>query len=198
MKWKICLVDDHAVVRSGLKSLIKNIEYAECNWEFQDGEELINLIHQGIIPDIIVLDLSMPKTDGQTTIEFLNKQNLLDRLIILSFDISSNDLLRYREMGISWILSKSVNAQEIQNAIENLIFQQSANTPILNNIHITPRELQFIRLICCEEEYTYEQIADIMGVHVRTVDSFRKSLFQKLKIKSKTGLVLYALKNNLN
>ena len=198
MKWKICLVDDHAVVRSGLKSLIKNIEYAECTWEFQDGEELINLIHQGIIPDIIVLDLSMPKTDGHTTIEFLNKENLLDRLIILSFDISSNDLLHYREMGISWILSKSVNAQEIQNAIEHLIFQQSANTPILNNIHITPRELQFIRLICSEEEYTYEQIADIMGVHVRTVDSFRKSLFQKLKIKSKTGLVLYALKNNLN
>lgn len=197
MKWKICLVDDHAVVRSGLKSLIKNIEYAECTWEFQDGEELINLIHQGIIPDIIVLDLSMPETDGQTTIEFLNKENLLDRLIILSFDIDPNDRSTYQSMGIPWILSKSVNAQEIQNAIENLIFQQSSNTPAIHNTNITPRELEFIRLICNEEEYTYEQIADIMGVHVRTVDSFRKSLFQKLKIKSKTGLVLYALKNNL-
>jgi DNA-binding NarL/FixJ family response regulator len=198
MKWKICLVDDHAVVRSGLKSLVKNIEYAECAWEFQDGQELIDLIKKGEIPDFIILDLSMPITNGDTTIEFLAQENLLDRLIILSFDINPNDLYRYKSMGIPYIFSKSVNAHEIQNAIENLIFQQSSDTPIINNINITPRELEFIRLICKEEEYTYEQIADIMGVHVRTIDSFRKSLFLKLKIKSKTGLVLYALKNNLN
>jgi two-component system invasion response regulator UvrY len=59
------------------------------------------------------------------------------------------------------------------------------------------RELEFLRLICDEEEFTYEQIAEIMGVHVRTVDSFRKSLFQKLQKRSKSGLVLYAIKNGL-
>jgi DNA-binding CsgD family transcriptional regulator len=61
---------------------------------------------------------------------------------------------------------------------------------------ISEREMVFLFFLCSEEEYTYEQIADKMKIHVRTVDGFRKSLFQKLSIKSKTGLVMLAIRNN--
>jgi DNA-binding CsgD family transcriptional regulator len=59
---------------------------------------------------------------------------------------------------------------------------------------ITPRELDFLRLVCSEQELTYDQIAESMGVHRRTVDHFRQALFDKLHIKSKTGLVLFAMR----
>ena len=63
---------------------------------------------------------------------------------------------------------------------------------------ITPREKEFLRYICNDNEYTYDQIAYFMNVHVRTIDGFRKSLFHKLSIKSKTGLVMFAMRNGLN
>jgi DNA-binding CsgD family transcriptional regulator len=62
---------------------------------------------------------------------------------------------------------------------------------------ISPREMELMRLICNDREYTYQEIAHIMSIHVRTVDGFRKSLFSKLNMKSKTGLVMFAIKNKL-
>ena len=63
--------------------------------------------------------------------------------------------------------------------------------------HLTDRELQFLKLVCHEDEYTYNQIADIMEVGRRTVDNFRESIFDKFGIKSKTGLVLFAIKQGI-
>ena len=62
---------------------------------------------------------------------------------------------------------------------------------------ITAREIDFLRLVCDEAEYTYEQIADKLGVSRRTIDGYRESLFAKFDIKSKTGLVLFSIRNNI-
>ena len=70
------------------------------------------------------------------------------------------------------------------------------NDPVYLRSMITAREMVFLRYLCNEEEYTYDQIADLMKIHVRTVDGFRKSLFQKLNVRSKTGLVMLAIRNN--
>ncbi len=193
---KVCLVDDHEVVRSGLKSLIDQLPEVHCFWEFDNGEELCQLIDQNTIPDIIILDLSLPKKNGREIIEYLLNSNLTHRIIILSFHITEEDLQYFQDIGIKWILSKTETSQTIQNTIKKVIDDlkgiNSESTKIPN---ITPRELQFLELICDESEFTYDQIAEVMGVHIRTIDSFRKSLFQKLNIKSKTGLVLYWIKN---
>lgn len=193
---KVCLVDDHEVVRSGLKSLIDQLPEAHCFWEFDNGEELCQLIDLNTIPDIIILDLSLPQKNGREIIEYLLNSNLTHRIIILSFHITEDDLQYFQDIGIKWILSKTESSQTIQNTIKKVIDDlkgiNSESTKIPN---ITPRELQFLELICDESEFTYDQIAELMGVHIRTIDSFRKSLFQKLNIKSKTGLVLYWIKN---
>ena len=201
MKSKVCIVDDHAVVRKGLKALINSFPNTHCEWELPDGASLISLIESGTIPDIIILDISMPLLSGWQTVEQLKSFNVQQKIIILTYNGYNENKDCFINSGVAAFLNKDASVQEIQDTIEDVILLQDTATFTPKTEPLSPkissRELEFLRLICDEEEFTYEQIAEIMGVHVRTVDSFRKSLFQKLQKRSKSGLVLYAIKNGL-
>ncbi len=197
VKLKVCIVDDHAVVRSGLKSLINSLPEIECGWELENGSELLHLINQRILPDIIILDSSMPVMSGIDLLNNLANHPIIERVIFLTYQISKEEKEKIESLGVKKIISKSANAEEIIQALQYFIERDTDIKIKKNRPNITNRELEFIQLICHDQEYTYDQIAEIMGVHNRTIDSFRKSLFQKLQIKSKSGLVLYAIKNGL-
>lgn len=199
MKLKVCIVDDHAVVRSGVASLLQTFPELECLWEFENGQQLIDLIDQGHFPDIIILDSSMPVMSGIDTLHHLANHPILENIILLSYGINSEKIQVLKSLGVSQVISKSANADDIIKAVKFHI-ENNKNIEWQNHKkpNITNRELEFLKLICDEREFTYDQIAELMGVHNRTIDSFRKSLFQKLQIKSKSGLVLYAIKNGLN
>jgi len=201
MKYQVCIVDDHAVVRSGLKALINSFANTMCQWELSDGSELVQLVQQNIIPDIIILDITMSTLSGWQTIQMLKPYNIQKNVIILTYNSYNENIQQFIESDVAAFLSKDASIQEIQATIDDVIFQKAPKNQIVedktNHPKISGRELEFLKLICDEHEYTYEQISEIMGVHIRTVDSFRKSLFQKLEKKSKSGLVLYAIKNGL-
>ena len=201
MKYQVCIVDDHAVVRSGLKALINSFPNTVCKWELSDGSELVELVKQNIYPDIIILDITMTKLSGWKTIQELRPFNIQKNIILLTYNSYNENIQQFIDSDVAAFLSKDASVQEIQATIEDVIFHKKAeNVPQPENSNqpkITGRELEFLQLICDEKEYTYEQISEIMGVHIRTVDSFRKSLFQKLQKKSKSGLVIYAIKNGL-
>jgi two-component system invasion response regulator UvrY len=201
MKYQVCIVDDHAVVRSGLKALINSFANTICQWELSDGSELVQLVQQNIIPDIIILDITMSTLSGWQTIQVLKPYNIQKNIIILTYNSYNENIQQFIESDVAAFLSKDASIQEIQATIDDVIFQKAPKNQIIedknNHPKISGRELEFLKLICDEHEYTYEQISEIMGVHIRTVDSFRKSLFQKLEKKSKSGLVLYAIKNGL-
>ena len=201
MKYQVCIVDDHAVVRSGLKALINSFANTVCQWELSDGSELVQLVQQNIIPDIIILDITMSTLSGWQTIQMLKPYNIQKNIIILTYNSYNENIQQFIESDVAAFLSKDASIQEIQATIDDVIFQKTPKNQIIedknNHPKISGRELEFLKLICDEREYTYEQISEIMGVHIRTVDSFRKSLFQKLEKKSKSGLVLYAIKNGL-
>jgi DNA-binding NarL/FixJ family response regulator len=97
-------------------------------------------------------------------------------------------------------LSNAITPEDLKRTLYSLPLKKLSCTLTTDAYHlkkrISEREMIFLSHLCSEEEYTYEQIADKMSVHVRTVDGFRKSLFQKLSIKSKTGLVMLAIRNN--
>jgi DNA-binding CsgD family transcriptional regulator len=98
------------------------------------------------------------------------------------------------------VIQKSDSTESLKQAIADAVpalLQLKSDMDVLIN-RITPREMEFLRFICNDNEYTYDQIAHFMNVHVRTIDGFRKSLFQKLSVKSKTGLVIFAMRNGLN
>ncbi len=213
-KAAITLVDDHIVVRSGLRSLIEVLgDYAVVD-EYSNGAQLIKALETGKTkPDIIIMDLEMPLMNGEDTMRWLQKNMPEQKVLMLTWDSDERKIIQLFRLGVRGYLIKSCTADVLQKAIDDTYnagyyHSELLQTAILNqsmaeqqdrevSAKITERELQFLKLVCDKEEYTYDKIAELMQVHRRTVDGYRESLFDKFDLRSKTGLVMFAIKHRL-
>jgi DNA-binding NarL/FixJ family response regulator len=214
----IVLVDDHVVVRNGLAELIEIMGLYQVSGQYSNGQELIDaLTAGGRAPDLILMDLTMPVLDGEQTVKRLKELGFEVPVLILTLNTDEATILRLYRLGIRGYLSKDCTAAGLREAIEDVLKRGYHHSDTLQRAlmagepdedskapereaiikKLTPRELQFLRLVCNEEEYTYEQMAGAMGVSRRTVDGYRESVFDKFGIRSKTGLVLFATRHNL-
>ncbi|RVU01428.1 response regulator transcription factor [Mucilaginibacter limnophilus] len=204
---KIALVDDHRLFRSGIVSLISNFKGYSILFEASDGEDLIRKISPKNKPDIILLDINMPGMDGISTAQWLRNNYPEVCVIVLSMFEDAEKVLAMVRIGVKGYLLKDAEPQEFENALKrvaggevyypefvtrHLINSFNESTP---DIKLNGRELEFLRL--AGTELTYKEIADQMCVSARTVDGYRDQLFEKLQIKSRVGLVLYAIKNKM-
>ncbi len=204
---QIALVDDHKLFRSGIASLITQFEGFNILFEAAHGLELIEKIAGGSLPDVVLLDIKMPEMDGFTTTEWLKKHHPQIKVIILSMFHDAEKVLAMVKLGVQGYLLKDAEPAEFEEALIKVsggeIFYPSFVTKHLvadynkpaENIKLNNRELEFLCLAATE--LTYKEIADKMCVSVRTVDGYRDQLFDKLHIKSRVGLALYAVKNDL-
>ena len=211
----IVLVDDHVVVRSGLRELIEKLGPYKIQHEFDDGESLFKDLPFKGAPDLIILDLNLPGMKGEAVMKELKaKQNKIP-VLILTLNRDEDVIVRLFRAGVRGYLPKDCTATELRMALEEIFktgyfhneflemslrneglpTKKTEQEKILEKL--SPREKEFLRLVCHEKEYTYDQIGDLMGVHHRTVDGYRESIFEKFGIKSKTGLVLFVLKHKL-
>ena len=207
----IYLVDDHPIVRNGLKALIEKMGAYTVIQQFDNGQELLEQLPFEDGPDIIIMDLTMPVMDGLETVTELKKREIATPVIILTLETTEKKIIELFRLGIRGYLPKSCTADVLKKAIDDVLntgyyhneMLMKALTTDNNNVkeekdqvqeHITEREKTFLQLVCDEKELTYEQIADRMGVSRRTVDGYREAIFEKFNIKSKTGLVLFAIK----
>lgn len=210
----IVLVDDHVVVRSGLRSLIEVLGNYKVTNEFSNGEQFVKALEAGQVnPDIAIIDLEMPVMGGEDTMRWLNKNRPQQKALTLTWDADEKKIIELFRLGVRGYLLKSCTADVLKKAIEDTFYSgyyhsELLQTAILKNAisveeaqdineRISDRERDFLQLVCDKEEYTYDQIANIMQVHRRTVDGYRESLFEKFKIKSKTGLVMFAIKHEV-
>jgi two-component system invasion response regulator UvrY len=196
---KISIVDDHSVVRSGLSALINSWNGMRVVHEFESGEDFLTSIKQDKHSDVIILDNHLKGITGEQTFLNMQKLGVFLPVILLTAEDSQEMLDRLLDIGLFSVESKTIKPeilkQRIIQASEKVIQENKPMDSLIEKI--SPREMELIRLICNDREYTYQEIAHIMSVHVRTVDGFRKSLFSKLNMKSKTGLVMFAIKNKL-
>jgi DNA-binding NarL/FixJ family response regulator len=205
---QIALVDDHRLFRSGIASLIAGFNRYDILFEAGNGKELIEKITAGFIPDIILLDINMPVMDGIASAQWLKKFHPSIKTIILSMFEDAEKVLTMVKMGVKGYLLKDAEPHEFENALikvaaGDMYYPDFVTRHLLNNfnedksaqIKLNPREIEFLRLT--STELTYKEIADTMCISVRTVDSYRDQLFEKLQIKSRVGLVLYSIKNKL-
>lgn len=206
----IFLVDDHAVVRNGLKMLIERMGNYKVVAEYDNGQELMDDIDNRQLPDIIVLDISMPIMDGKETVAALNTKGIKTPILILTLETTEQTIIDLFRKGIRGYLPKSSKANVLKAAIDDIVNTGYYHNEMLIKAltsdgaakdekedildQITDRERTFLQLVCAPEELTYEQIANEMNVSRRTVDGYREALFEKFSLKSKTGLVLFALK----
>jgi DNA-binding NarL/FixJ family response regulator len=204
---QIALVDDHKLFRSGMAALVTNFKRYNILFESANGQELVNTINSGTIPDIVLLDISMPVMDGVEAAQWLRAKHPAVRIIILSMFEDAEKVLLMVKMGVKGYLLKDSEPYEVEQALlkvseGDLYYPEFVTRHLitnfnskLENIRLNPREIEFLRLT--GTELTYKEIAETMNISVRTVDSYRDQLFEKLQIKSRVGLVLYSIKNKL-
>lgn len=202
------------MVREGLAATIDAFDDYAVVLQAAHGQELIGALKDRPDPAIAIVDLHMPVMDGYATIAWLRAHRPAVLPLALTFDASDEALVRAIRAGARGFLGKNARSALLKHALDSLMrtgyFQPSeAQLELLDRSgvrtrwererdgileRITPRELEFLKLVCDPEEHTYERIAVLMGVQPRSVENHRVSLFEKFHIKSKAGLVLFAYK----
>ena len=210
----IALIDDHTLVRKGLVELINGIGGYRVVLQAANGRDYQQQVSGGPQVDIAIVDLNMPVMDGYETIAWITAECPETRALALTFEANDDNVIKAMRNGARGFVLKDIEPTELKTALDQIATtgyyhtdlvhqslmtnfdkktgQERAQAKILGQI--TPRELEFLKLVCGPDEPTYEQIGDRMEVHRRTVDGYREGLFEKFGIKSKTGLVLFALK----
>jgi DNA-binding NarL/FixJ family response regulator len=204
---RIALVDDHRLFRSGIASLINNFDRYTIIFEAGNGEEMIRKITPKLKPHIILLDINMPKMDGIATAKWLRSNYPEIDIIVLSMFEDAEKVLTMVRMGVMGYILKDAEPHEFEDALlhvsqHELYYPEFVTKHLVDSINtdfnitkLNSREIEFLKL--AGTELTYKEIADQMCISSRTVDGYRDQLFEKLQIKSRIGLVLYAIKNKL-
>lgn len=211
MATRILIADDHTIVRTGLRALIKAEPGMDLVGEAAGGEPALLLARQ-LVPDVLVLDLSMPDLDGiQVTRRLLQEQPQIKVLILTVHEDEA--LLReaIRAGAAGYILKQAAEAELISaiNAVQRgeiyvhprmirALLEPGRQAPAssLNPVEIlTPRETDVLKYIV--QGYTNRQIADELKLSPRTVEGHRANLMEKLSLHSRVELVRYARENGL-
>jgi DNA-binding NarL/FixJ family response regulator len=204
---QIALVDDHRLFRSGIVQLVNNFHRYSVLFEAGDGEEMIKKLNTKLKPEIILLDINMPKMDGISTAKWLRNNHPDIKILVLSMFEDAEKVLTMVRMGVKGYLIKDSEPSEFEDALlkvshNDLYYPEFVTRHLVHNINIdytlaklNSREIEFLKLAATE--HTYKEIAEQMCISSRTVDGYRDQLFEKLQIKSRIGLVLYAIKNKM-
>ncbi len=203
----IALVDDHRLFRSGIASLIETFPAYRVIFEAGSGEEFIDRVGPGLRPDIVLLDLNMPGMNGIETSEWIRSNYPDMKVIAVSMIEEAGQVLAMIRTGIKAYLLKDSAPDEFRQALDAVaanevyfpaaVSKHMANSfaAIPDDVQLNPRELEFLKLIA--SDMTYREIADIMCLSSRTIDGYRDKLFEKLNVKSRSGLVIYAIKKKI-
>lgn len=212
---KIGLVDDYDLLREGLASLINRTNEFRVVLQAENGIDLQNkLALPNIeIPDIILLDVTMPEMDGFATAEWLTKHHKTIKIIALSVTDGEFAIIRMIRNGARGYLLKNVQKEVLLHALKQVMnvgyFQNELTKRELISpngkdgyfdIHtaisaISQRELEYLGYIATD--MSHREIAEAMKLSNRTIDSYRDSLFIKLNVKTRVSLVVFAINNGL-
>ena len=213
MMRKIALVDDHTLLRRGLANLVEDHGHIVV-FEARNGKEMIQLLSPATMPDIILLDIHMPVMDGYETAAWLKAHHPDVKVLALSMYDDETSVIRMIKNGARGYILKDSDPSELKNALHALetkdyyhsemvsarlvhTLNQTNNqgAALTKTLGLNDRELEFLKLACTE--LTYKEIAEKMFLSPRTIDGYRDALFEKLEIKTRVGLVLFAIKNGI-
>ncbi|HKO81554.1 MAG TPA: response regulator transcription factor [Chitinophagaceae bacterium] len=211
---RIALVDDHALLRNGLASLIQSFEGYTVLFQADNGKDFIQQLKTNPVPDIILLDITMPEMNGFETAAWIKKNAPSIRILVLSMMDNDEVVISMLKSGAVGYILKDSKPAVFKQALDNIrdtgfFMNELVSNKMLNFLsheeskgkemsaisQLSPRELTFLQYAC--SEMTYKDIAVAMQVSPRTVDGYRDELLKKLNLQSRVGLVLFAIKNGL-
>ena len=210
MKHSIVIVDDHILIAKAISGIMANFEQFEVLYECGNGKELQEkLTNKKNVPDIILLDISMPVMDGFETAKWLKETYPEVLIMALSMQDDEQSLIRMIKNGAKGYLLKNAHPTELEHALNTLVKNKyyypdwatnkvfaslSHDAPIGSMaVVISDREREFLKYAITE--MNYKEISEKMFCSPRTVENYRDSLFEKLELKTRVGLAVYAMKN---
>lgn len=210
-KITVAIADDHALLRTALARLVNSFEEYSVLFEAGNGKELKARVQQHVIPDIVMLDVNMPEMDGFETAQWLNKNHPQIKILALSMLSDEKTIIKMFRVGAKGYLLKNTDPDELKAALKTLVdknfyLSDYVSEKLVSGLNfdsdreekeivLNEKEREFLRLSC--SELSYKEIAAQMFLSVRTIDDYRASLFNKLKVHSRVGLVMYAIKNGI-
>lgn len=207
---RVALADDHNIVRDGFVAIFREDKEFEVVADAPNGKELMRLLEAVYPPaDVCMLDVNMPHMNGYETLIALKEKYPKTRVLILTQLEHEYIVVKMLMAGASGYMLKTVEKSELKRAIKVILNHPFYGNDLVNgklismvtkgeeytkNI-LTEREQVFLKFCC--SDLAYKEIADKMGISERTAAFYRQQLFDKLDVKSRTGLALYALKLGL-
>jgi two-component system, NarL family, invasion response regulator UvrY len=208
---QLALVDDHVLLRNGLAGLVKNLGH-NVLFEASNGFDFIDHLQPKSLPQVVLMDINMPEKDGYETTLWLKNNYPTVKVLALSMYDNENAIIRMIRNGAKGYILKDSDPAELKSAIDALMdkgfyYSELVSGKLVNAINkiddadvnalikLNEKETTFLKLTCTE--LTYKDIADKMCVSPRTVDGYRDNLFTKLHLKTRVGLVIYAIKNGI-
>jgi DNA-binding NarL/FixJ family response regulator len=206
-KINVAIVDDHTLFRNGVAALMSEFEELNVVFEAENGEQMQRLLAKHSLPQVILMDINMPVIDGYAATKWIKEKYPRIKVLALSMFEDDKAVIRMIKSGASGYVLKESKPKELLEAIKiinekGVYINEMVSGKLLRSVsdkeavpEFSKKELEFLKLCC--SELTYKEIADQMCVSPRTVDNYREALFLKLNIKSRTGLVLYAIQNEI-
>ncbi|HEY0665306.1 MAG TPA: response regulator transcription factor [Gallionella sp.] len=206
---RVFIVDDHSVVRQGLKRILDEADDIECAGEAGSGDEALNKIRK-IKWNVMLLDISMPDKNGGEVLKLVLNANRDARVLILSMYEEDQYAVRLMKAGASGYLTKDVAPEQLLDAIRKVadgkkyispalaeLLLQECSTDTSRPLHATlsDREYHVMKLIGSGKQVS--EIAAMLSLSVKTVSTYRTHILAKMKLKNNAEITLYALRNGL-
>jgi DNA-binding NarL/FixJ family response regulator len=204
-KYKILIADDHAMVRDGVKNLVKQNKDYTVVGEASSGKEALDQ-YETLKPDLLILDISMPDMNGMDVSKEILSQDPTANILILSMYDDDDYISRCLEFGVKGYVVKNESSSELDYAIKSILqgknyFSRQAQDVIFKKysqnvskkkqredlIKLTNREIEIIKLIA--EGLTSQEMADKLFISPRTVETHRANLMKKVGVKNAIELV---------
>ncbi|MDD2056189.1 response regulator transcription factor [Pseudomonas sp. GD03860] len=214
MTCKLLLVDDHSLIRAGVRALVSDIPGYTVIGEGDDGSQVVELVEQ-LDPDIVLLDISMRSTSGLQALGCLRASGCRSKVLILSMHTDPELIMQALESGAHGYLLKDTTATELEQALaalrsnerylspaiahtvinQALLRAQTGKPPATENHNLTARQLEILRLIVRGK--STREIAQGLGLSIKTVETHRSQIMKRLQIYDVAGLVLFAVREQI-
>lgn len=212
---KILIVDDHEVVRDGLKNILTSLDNIAIAGEAGNGEDAVKM-YSTLKPDIVIMDISMPGMNGIEATRVIKEKDPDARILILTMHDNQEYLNQIIRSGAKGFILKNTDKEELLEAVRTVaggenFFSKDISKLIIDNyirtaketekgdaykeVPLTKREIEILKLIA--SGYSNQEIANILYISYNTVDTHRKNIMHKLSIKNTAGLVRYAIEKGL-
>lgn len=208
---KIALADDHLLLRTALATLIDGFGDCKVIYQASNGQELTDQLQAVHLPDIVLLDLNMPGVGGYETALYFKEKFPSVHILMLTMYNAEATMIRLLKAGVKGFLKKDVHPTELKQAIHSVmkngyyyshattgkivnLFRNGDDSTIEKNL-LTDQEIAFLKF--ASTDLTYKEIAVHLSLNPRSVDNLRDHLFEKLDVKSRVGLAMFAIRQGI-